>query len=250
MSTLNELSEYFEKNLSAIDGLRPYLGVSSVVSVELNRGQVYDLMVLMPDSTFEDAFKLQFGECFVVNDKDYSPPVFTRFKSHAWLRRDFSRRLSIALWIFGRGVVVQDPGNVFGEILLEYRSLFEQQLKGIIRHKYVEFRSDRHNLRQAVYRNDSLAIDLLKSNVIKLALEITLLAAGRPYPYKKWLPSETGTTYGGSQLVDLCQNFTGEEDREKVISMSDDIVATIVRILSRDESFSASFLNEWWLHLA
>ncbi|MEK7193691.1 MAG: hypothetical protein AAB652_02775 [Patescibacteria group bacterium] len=137
MSVYNELREYFEKNLLTIDGLRAYLGMSSVVSVVLDREQVYDLMVLMPDVTFEGDFKTQFGECFIINDKDHSPPVFTRFKNHAWLKKNLARRLPIALWIFERGVVVQDPGNSLGGILLEYRSLFEQQLKGIVRYKYI-----------------------------------------------------------------------------------------------------------------
>jgi hypothetical protein len=249
MSAFDELSQYLRENLSTMDGLRTYLEASSIVSVELDREQVYDLMVLMPDNMFEGAFRAQFGECFVVNDKDHSPPVFSRFKSQTWLRKDLSRRLPIALWIFGRGVVVQDPGNILRKILLECRASFEQQRKEIIRHKYIEFRSDRHNLRQAVYHNDGLAGDLLKSNVVKLALEISLLAAGRSYPYKKWLPSEAGALGGGSQLVGLCEYFIRERSYGKVISISDEIVAAIVRILSPDESFSASFLNEWWLHL-
>ena len=106
MTYVIELARYFEEKLSVMTDLQRYLRMSSVVSVELNPGVVYDLMVLVPDHLFENDFKPQFGECFVVNDKEYSPPVFTRFKSYQWLRKDLSHRLPIALWIFGRAVVV------------------------------------------------------------------------------------------------------------------------------------------------
>jgi hypothetical protein len=249
MSTFDEIRGYIDNSLLTIEGLRGYIEASSVVSVALDPELVYDLMVVMPDSVFEGSFKNQFGQCFVVNDKDHSPPVFTRFKSQAWLRNDLSRRVPISLWIFGGGVVVQDPGNALAEILLEGRSHFEQHLKKIVRYKYLEFRSDRHNLRQAIYHNDGLAVDLLKSNVIKLALEIAFLATGRPYPYKRRLPSEAEKLCGGDRLVGLCKDFACARDPRKLISLSDDIVAAIVRILSCDKSFSASFLDEWWLHL-
>ena len=232
-----------------MQNLREYLDVSSVVSVELDPSIVYDLMVLVPDQVFEASFKNQFGECFVVNHHELTPAVFTRFKSYGWLRKDFSSRLSIALWIFKRSVVVQDPKMGFGSILDEYDAIFANKRKEILRRKYIEFRSDRHNLRQAVYRHDGLATELLKSNVVKIAIEILILAHGQPYPYKKWLPSEAEKYEGGSDLVGLCTKFMQESEPEKLIALSDELVSKIVERLIPDNDFSIAFLNEWWLHL-
>src|SRR3989338_3465348 len=225
MTRALELARYLEARLFVRTDLQPYLKVSSVVSVELDPEVVYDLMVLVPDHLFENDFGNKLGECFIVNDQEHSPPVFTRFKSYQWLRKDFSRRLPIALWIFSRAVVVQDPYNSFRKILLKHTALFERDLREIVHRKYIEFRSDRHNLRQAVYRHDRIAIDLIKANVVKLALEIILLTNGQPYPYRKWLPSEATRLQEGPNLVGLCADFLKEADHEKVISLSDALVA-------------------------
>lgn len=250
MSNFIELRKYFEEKLLVKDDLRKYLEASSVVTVELDRELIYDLIVLVPDQMFEGDFMTQFGECFVVNDQEYSPHVFTRFKSYQWLLKDLSHRLPIALWIFTHAVVIQDPEGTFGRILHRHNVLFKQKVKGIIRRKYIEFRSDRHNLRQAVHHCDGLAIDLLRANVIKLAMEILMLAHGQPYPYKKWLPPEALKFEQGSELVRTCTEFMIEQDAKKIIALSDDLVGKVVHMLSGDDSFSPDFLNQWWLHLS
>ena len=74
---------------------------------ELDEGIVYDVfMVIVPDNLFTGGFYSQFGDCFVQNDRECVPPVFTRFKSYAWLRKNFERRLAIASWIFGKSIVI------------------------------------------------------------------------------------------------------------------------------------------------
>src|SRR3989338_3726978 len=165
-----ELKRYFFDKLLSITSLKEYLEVSSVVSVEIDQKVVYDLMVFVPDNLFEGRFKAQFGESFVVNDKEHSPPVFTRFKNHQWLRRDFSNRLPIALWIFRQAIVINDPCGIFEKIISDYNVVFAKCAKDIVRRKYIEFRSDRHNLRQAVYHCDDLAVNLLRANVVKIAI--------------------------------------------------------------------------------
>lgn len=250
MSNFIELRKYFEEKLLVKDDLRKYLEVSAIVTVELDQELIYDLMVIVPDQMFESDFRTQFGECFVVNDQEYSPPVFTRFKSYQWLLKDLSHRLPIALWIFKHAVVIQDPEGAFDAILRQHNVLFEQEVKGIIRRKYIEFRSDRHNLRQAVHHSDDLAINLLKANVIKIAMEILMLAHGQPYPYKKWLPPEARKFEQGSELVQICTEFMVEKDAKKIITLSDGLVGRVVHILSGDDNFSPGLLNQWWLHLS
>lgn len=166
------LSEYVTKKLRNDDSLRNYLERSSVVSIELDEGILYDLMIFLPDTLFEDDFKLNLGECFVVNDQEHAPTVFTRFKSYQWLRRDFAQRLPIALWIFRRSMIIQDPANAFGKILEEHNVLFQKSLRDILKRKYIELRSDRHNMRQTIQHGDSLATNILKANIVKIALEM------------------------------------------------------------------------------
>jgi len=244
-----ELKRYFFDKLLSITSLKEYLEVSSVVSVEIDQEIVYDLMVFVPDHLFNSRFKTQFGESFVVNDKEYSPPVFTRFKNYQWLRKDFSNRLPIALWIFRQAIVANDPCGRFKKIISDYSVVFARCVKDIIRRKYIEFRSDRHNLRQSVCHRDDLAINLLRANVVKIAIEILILANDQPYPYKKWLPFEAKKYEGGSEIVQTCIKFIKEKDNQKVIVLSDDLVSKIVDTLARKNCFSLSFLNQWWLHL-
>lgn len=235
--------------LLSITNIKEYLEVSSVVSVEIDQEIVYDLMVFVPDHLFDGRFKVQFGESFIVNDKEHSPPVFTRFKNYQWLRNDFSNRLPIALWIFRQAIVANDPCGMFDKIISDYSVVFSMCVNDIIRRKYIEFRSDRHNLRQAVYHCDDLAVNLLRANVVKIAIEILILANDQPYPYKKWLPFEAKKYEGGLELVQVCIKFMKEEDTKKLIVLSDDLVCRIVDTLTRNASFSPSFLNQWWLHL-
>jgi hypothetical protein len=249
MSNAVELEKYFEERLFSDNNLQKYLKESAVVSVELDQALVFDLMVFIPDRLFNEEFKPQFGECFVVNDQARLPPVFTRFKSYQWLRRDLSGRLPIALWIFGQSIIVQDPEKAFETIIGEYTNLFKESLESIIQRKYIEFRSDRHNLRQAVYHKEELAINLLKANVVKIAIEIFFLAHNKPYPYKKWLSIEGKKFEHGSEFVGMCDNFIKETDFDKIIVLSDNLVNEIADLLASHGNFSPSLLHQWWLHL-
>ena len=95
-----------------------------------------------------------------------------------------------------------------------------------------------------------LAVDLLRANVIKIALEILILSHGKPYPYKKWLPSEAKKLKKGQDIVFICEVFVKETNLKKVISLSDELVDKIVKILADNSSLSSGLLNQWWLHLA
>lgn len=243
------LGEYYQRKLLSEVAVGKYVEQSSVVTIELDEGVVYDLMVLVPDNVFDAEFTGRFGECFVLNDQECAPPVFTRFKSHAWLRRDFERRLAIALWIFGKSVVIHDPGGMFSSVVSEYKSMFERNLEGIIKRKYVEFRSDRHNLRHTVHHQDGLVCDILKANIVKLAAELQMLSQGKPYPYKKWLVYEVGKSDEGKHLLAISRRFIETRDPTDIILTSEELVQSVIHFLNRDGLLPSNFLAEWWLHL-
>lgn len=249
MNTSEWLEDYFRHKLLSDDILHKYIDKSSVVTVELDEGIVYDLMVIMPDDLFTGEFSVKFGGCFVQNDHECVPPVFTRFKSYDWLRRDFERRMAIALWIFGKSIVIRDPCNAFLTILTEYRSVFKRRLLEIMKSKYVEFRSDRHNLRQAVSHQDIMACALLKANIVKLATEMVFLSMGQSYPYKKWLFHEVEKLEGGPVLLSIAKRFIDAVDLNQTIAISEELVMHTNNFLSQRTHLPSSLFLKWWLYL-
>lgn len=250
MNNTLKLKKYFEEKLFLIKDLQKYLTKSAIVSVELDEKLIFDLIVFVPDQIFNNEFITQFGDCFVVNDQEQLPHVFTRFKSYQWLLNDFSRRLPIALWIFKQSIIIQDPEENFDKIVRKHSNLFKQNREKIIRQKYIEFRSDRHNIRQAIFHQNKLAINILRANVVKIALEIFILAHGEPYPYKKWLSSEAMNFDKKIGIINTCIEFVQETNNKKIITISDELVNKIANILKTNSNLSSKFINEWWLHLS
>lgn len=243
------LRRYFEEELMLIDDLRKYLPISTIVSVEVDEELIIDLIAFVPDQIFNSEFTKKHGDCYVVNDQKQLPHVFTRFKSYQWLLDDFSKRRAIALWIFQNAIIVNDPNDAFRRIVQSQSEIFHRSLVDIIRKKYIEFRSDRHNLRQAIFHQDKLAINILRANVAKLALEILILANGKPYPYKKWLASEASKYDANHVVREDCLRFISEEYPDKIIAQSDELVGKISDVLLLNTNLPTQLVKEWWLHL-
>lgn len=243
------LKEYLGKELLQAKDLNEYLTRSAIVTVEIDEKLIIDLIVFIPNQIFFGDFTDKFGDCFVVNHQEQLPHIFTRFKSFQWLMKDFSNRSNIALWIFQNSIVLQDPDGTFSKIVKEQSALFEQNLTNTIKRKYIEFRSDRHNMRQVVYHKNRLSTNLLRSNVIKLALEILILAHGKPYPYKKWLTAEATKLDANRKIINICNEFANESDYDRIISLSDDLVSGISDIVLSKNRLPPNIIKEWWLHL-
>jgi hypothetical protein len=210
---------------------------------------VRDLLIVLPDERFEN-FKTSLGSNYVVDDHDAVPPIFVRFKSYEWLRRDFARRLPVALWIYQHSRVLRDPQDRFTDILRAQSEAFKEQLPSILRRKYLEFRTDRHNLRHTVPAGMDLATRLIKASVVKLALELTLLAEGRPYPYKKWLFwAVEKEAIQGREIVNLITRFWDEADKDQIIVLSDQLVAKVSSICAQSGFIPGDVTTKWWLHL-
>lgn len=244
-----KLKAYLNEELLQIKELNKYLTQSAIVTVELDEKLIFDLIAFVPDQIFNGEFVEKFGDCFVVSHQKILPHIFTRFKNFQWLKADFSNRLNIALWIFQNSVVLQDPDGTFSRIVENQSVLFEKNLTNSIRRKYIEFRSDRHNLRQVIYHKDRLSIELLRSNTIKLALEIMILAHGKPYPYKKWLATEAAKLDANRTVIKICNEYAKESDLDRIILLSDDLVSITADILLSKNRLSPNIIKEWWLHL-
>lgn len=247
------LERYVRKKLFAIEQIAPYLCDSSVIETGSDFGLVWDFLIIMPKEKFQANFVHRFGHTFVLDDHEQCPPVFTRFKCYEWLNRDFERRLPIALWIFQNACIIQDPNNTFREIVDHYQGLFNQKIPEIIRAKYLELRSERHNLRQTVSLGHltPVEIDLMRGTVVKLAFEILLLASRLPYPYKRCLAEEVRKKIGieGQKLLTLADTFLRETCGPGIIAKSDDLITMVIRALTRRKLFEKAFLNRWWEYL-
>ena len=210
---------------------------------------VRDLLIVLPNERFVN-FEADFGPNYVVDDHDVVPPVFVRFKSYEWLERDLLRRLPVALWIYQHARVLRDPQGKFANFLRTQSEAFKEQLPSILRRKYLEFRTDRHNLRHTVPASMGMATRLIKSSAVKLALELTLLAEGKPYPYKKWLFwAAEQETVQGREIVNLATRFWDETDKNQIIALSDQLVAKVASICVQSGFVPEDVTTRWWLHL-
>jgi len=256
MNRLNSVNDYLQTKLARKSKLSEFFDDAAVVwyassaFVEWYDPElVRDILIILPDERFE-SFKTNFGPNYVVDDHNVVPPVFVRFKSYKWLQRDFARRLPVALWIYQHAKVLRDPQGKFADILRSQSEVFKKQLPSILRRKYIEFRTDRHNLRHTIPSRMDLATRLIKASVVKLALELTLLAEGQPYPYKKWLfwATEREATQG-QEVVSLVTRFWDETDNDRVITLSDQLVAKVASICAQSGLVSEGVTTKWWLHL-
>jgi len=240
---------YVENKLYKIPELASYIGEASILWTENDPGLVLDLMILLPNDLFR-TFSGHSGECFVVDDHDHTPWIFTRVKNFEWLKRDFGVRLPIALWIYQNSIVLQDRDRRFDEILQEQKRAFNKAILEILRRKYLEFRTERHNLRHALERKNAITVALIKATVVKLALEMSFLVEGKPYPYKKWLPLVVQSdTIDGKELFQISEDFLSVEDPLTTTELSDRLVEKVSAMLIKTQIFPVDFIQQWWLHL-
>lgn len=241
-----EVGIYVQKKLK-MEVTESFLTSSIILLIEDDPNIVRDILVLIPNTEY-GKFVDCYGPHFVVDDHDYEYPIFTKFRNLEWMKDDLKSRLSIALWIYQNSLVIQDPQREFVRLLDYYQSVFQQALPVLIKHKYIEMRAERHNLRQAISRDRKIAIPIIKATVAKLAMEISLLADNQPYPYKKWLPEVARNSHMGRVIYPLVEAFLGEKNGEKIIAISEEIIESMRNFLSKNW-LSSNLLNRWWLYL-
>jgi hypothetical protein len=230
--------------------LEEYLQQTTILLSSYEGNRVWDLMIFMDNEWFKYEFSHLYSDYFIVDDHDHDPPVFTRVKSYDWLEKNFSKRLPVALWIFENALVVQEHGTHFYQILAEQKKVFAKNLREIIRRKYIEMRGERHNLRYSAERPNDIANILLKSNIIKICFELSLLAEGKPYPFGILLPeyARSQSCFGNS-IFEISSQFLAETNPKKTIALSDCLVEKVSSTLSATGNFSSDFLSRWWLYL-
>ena len=220
---------------------------SIILLTEDDPNIVSDVLVLISNTEY-GKFVDCYGHHFVVDDHDCEYPIFTKFRNLEWLKDDLKSRISIALWIYQNSIVIQDPQGEFARLLDYYRYVFQKALPMLIRYKYIEMRTERHNLRHAISQKREIAISLIKATIAKLSMEISLLADNQPYPYKKWLPEVAMNSNLGRRIHTLVEAFLDEKNSEKTIIISEEIITSMRNFLSKNW-LPSDLLSHWWLYL-
>lgn len=243
------IRKYIENKVCKTQELAPYIKESSILWIENDPGLVWDIMVLLPDNLFSE-FINQYGECFVIDDHEHLPWIFIRVKDLQWLENDFKNRFPIALWVYENSLVLQDKEGRFVKILQEQKKVFAETIHKILERKYLEFRTERHNLRHALERKNMISTAIIKATIVKLVLEMSFLVEEKPYPYKKWLPlAAEYDTNNGKKLLKISRDFLNSDVPTIIIDLSDQLVSEMVKILTKTKIFPKNFLQKWWLYL-
>lgn len=247
---IKDCKQYIKKSLKSKKELNKYIKQSTILLYSYERNLVWDLMILMDNEQFEYEFVRLYGNNFIIDDHKHSPPVFTRIKNYTWLKEDFNKRLPVALWIFENATVIQECGNVFSQIISEQKKIFSDNLLSIIRRKYLEMRGERHNLRSSIKRPNNMANALIRSNIIKLCFELSLLAENKSYPFRAFLPEYARLNSSfGNDIFNISKLFLTETDQKITIELSDHLIEKVSLALSLSGNFSNDFLSRWWFYL-
>jgi len=242
--------KYVAEVLAHKTELSGYIGESTILLNVYENNKIWDLMILIGNDCFKHEFARLYGEYFVVDDHEHDPLVFTRVKSYQWLAENFTKRLPVALWIFQNAIILQEKGNLFQRVIAEQRGNFCRDLHGIIKRKYIELRTDRHNLRYSAMKPEDMANALLKANIAKLCFELCLLAGNKPYPPKNLLPDYAkNNAINGNEVFFLAQKFLTAADPETTILLSDKLIDHIVATLRETKFYSDELLLKWWMYL-
>lgn len=206
--------------------------------------------LLLSDSDTIHKLVIELGNRDVIDDHDVLPWVFVKLRSYDWLRNDLQRRLAIALWLYRNAIIIHESSRDFRSIVEAAEESFANQLTAIIKQKYLEMRTERHNLRHACQLGEANSCRLIAATVVKIALEILFLVHHSPYPYKKRLFPVVEQEYPDHvSYLQTCKNFIQYQSLDGLIEKSDLLVNEVNNeILSF--GIPDSVVTNWWMHLS
>lgn len=226
--------------------LCPFRSVATVLCTANSPG-VWDFIVALPNVQFV-RFAKKHGVSAVIDDHDtpHGRSVFTRIVSQQWVKRDFGRRLPIALWVYMNALRVQECDKWLDNLICKGTFELEKRRLSDLRVKYLALRQERHNLRYAVRARYRAAIVLIKAAFFKLAVELIYTQEHRPYPYRFLLPiAAEFETEAGKTVLPLLTDFLEAEESQKIIELTDQIIAQLNNMLGVPQEIK----DQWWQHL-
>lgn len=244
----NAVDSYLKRNLPKILESNELIDSVSVLLTENDHDSIWDLLIIIPDEKYAD-FSGQYGFSYVFDDHGHSPPVFSKVRSIGWLKSDLDRRMPIALWVLNNSLIILDHDYQTQNLIDEYGSKFKTRIPDLIKLKYLELRSERHNLRKAVDFRRDMAIEIIRITVIKLALELSFLIDNQPYPYKKWLPEMAALSHYGREILDVSNIFLKAVNHNEIIETSQTLVNTVNDMLREKGALPNYVIERWWEYL-
>ena len=245
----SRLEQYVYQTLPEILKSASFINTASIILTEDDSNSIWDLLIIFPNDKFA-TFSAQFGDSYVYDDHNHLPPIFTKFRNLDWLKIDLERRRSIALWILTNSIILTDPNALIGRLIDKHEIMFKRNVPNLVRIKYLELRTERHNLRDAIRFDRKIAVDIIRSTIVKLALELSFLAEVRPYPYKKWLPEiAISSTEYGKTIASSSMQFLNAKNSEDIINLSQVLVDTVNEMLREKKALNADTFDRWWTYL-
>jgi len=230
--------------------IKKYLEGATIIANVYENKTIYDVMILLRDDIFINQFSPIYGLNFVIDKHTDRHDIFIRFKNQSWLIEDLSKRLPIALWIWKNSIILQEKEQNITSLINRYEKKFESLVIEIARQKYLELRSERHNLRFSLKKNDFIASNIIKSTIVKLSLELCLLSEKKPYPFKILLPRiAVEQSEYGKEILKTCIDFLNSTNPNESIYLSDLLIKNLIDMLTKKLDLQNDFLQKWWLHL-
>ncbi|GEM_PF-2742618 len=243
--------QYVKDVLAAHEALAPILSLSTIVLNDYENGYVWDYLILPPEELYEEQILRKYGPNLVIDDHEHSPWVFTKVRSFEWVKQDIVKRAAIALWIYLHAEVMQDPERRFPSLVQSYQQEYAKKIPTILRQKYLELRSERHNLRYTAFHEQDVASQLIKSCLVKLALELCYVFEAKPYPFKALLARKAAEeTENGEKVLFHSKQLLESQNPHEVIRITDDLIREIDRFLITSPYVTEDFLRSWWLYLS
>jgi len=225
-----------------------YKKASVILLLPGDNDLVWDLLWIFEDILFPDfLWKKVMFDFPELDDHTIEPPVFNKIRNESWLISDFNNRLNISLWLYLNSKIIYSNSFFFKDELDKAFQNFQKNLRHTIELKYLELRSERHNLRQAIQKNNKGGVLIIKATILKLFYEICFLVDGSPYPYKKLLHTNIMNCKNGLKSLEIGKLWI-ESDSRNIISLSDELIFFLSEIL-KHIGFSPDFLKKWWLYL-
>lgn len=143
----------------------------------------------------------------------YHLETFEEFESY-FDQSDFPQ-----IWEFSTSKILHDPNHRLENLRKEKLELFEINVEGAIKNKYLETQLQLDWLRHPLIRGDEIASVLHSQQVIRNILQLAFLIEEKAYPHDKWIgqyleETEFGKIYH-AEIKDYVRNILDETGLEK-----------------------------------
>jgi predicted nucleotidyltransferase len=152
-----------------------------------------DLVIAVPDKTYHSmhAKAVESGEIKSTGDlrlETYDPlEIAVKIRSLSQIDREIKNDLNVALRIYTKCQIWNDPENQFERIVKEHRNAFHCDLPQTLREKVLRLRNAVSFYEGMILRDDLFSCNMLKFQFLQNFMEACFLVDSSPYPYVKWL---------------------------------------------------------------